>query len=57
MQNSTTLTPPKKLPCKINVDLSTLWRWDKAGYLKHVEIGGKRRYKMSEVKRILNGGR
>ena len=38
------------------VDLSTLWRWNKKGYLCPVEIGGKRRYKMSDIKRILNGG-
>ena len=41
----------------IGVDLSTLWRWAKRGYLVPVEIGGKRRYKMSEIKSILNGGR
>ena len=49
--------PSPKQVCEIlNVDLSTLWRWNKKGYLKPAEIGGKRRYKMSEVKRILNGG-
>lgn len=49
--------PSPKQVCEIlNVDLSTLWRWNKKGYLKPSEIGGKRRYKMSEVKRILNGG-
>ncbi|MFQ9316790.1 helix-turn-helix domain-containing protein [Dysgonomonas mossii] len=39
------------------VDLSTLWRWEKKGYLVPVNVGGKRRYKMSEVKQILEGGR
>lgn len=40
----------------LSVDKSTLWRWSKQGYLMPIEIGGKRRYKMSEVKRILEGG-
>ena len=39
----------------LDVDKSTLWRWKKNGYLVPIEIGGKRRYKMSDVKRILNG--
>lgn len=40
----------------LSVDKTTLWRWNKRGYLTHIEIGGKRRYKMSDVQRILNGG-
>jgi predicted DNA-binding transcriptional regulator AlpA len=39
----------------LGVNKSTLWRWGKAGYLKPVEIGGKRRYRMSDVKKILGG--
>jgi len=39
----------------LDVDLSTLHRWAKRGYLVPVEIGGKRRYKMSDVRRMLNG--
>jgi hypothetical protein len=41
----------------LNVDASTLWRWNKKGYLKTIEFGGGRRYKMSEVKALMNGGR
>ena len=41
----------------LSVDLSTLWRWNKCGYLKTIEFGGGRRYKMSDVKAILNGGK
>jgi excisionase family DNA binding protein len=41
----------------LNVDNTTLWRWNKKGYLKTVEVGGKRRYRMSDVKAILNKGR
>lgn len=39
----------------LDVDRSTLWRWHKSGYLTHIEIGGKRRYRMSDVKKILDG--
>jgi len=41
----------------LDVDKSTLWRWNKQGYLTTIEIGGKRRYRMSDVKRILEGGK
>jgi excisionase family DNA binding protein len=40
----------------LNVDNTTLWRWNKRGYLKTIEFGGGRRYKMSDVKALLNGG-
>jgi hypothetical protein len=39
----------------LDVDLSTLWRWDKESYLLAVAIGGKRRYKLSDIERILRG--
>lgn len=45
----------KQVSEMLNVDTSTLWRWNKKGYLKTIEFGGGRRYKMSEVKAILNG--
>jgi len=37
----------------LDVDLSTLWRWDKEQYLEVVKIGGKRRHRLSDIKRIL----
>lgn len=48
---------PKQVSEMLNVDVSTLWRWNKKGYLKTIEFGGGRRYKMSEVKTLLNKGR
>lgn len=39
----------------LDVDKSTLWHWDKEGYLKKIHIGGKPRYKESEVNEILEG--
>lgn len=43
----------KKVAEILDVDKSTLWRWAKSGYLVPIEIGGKRRYRMSDVNRIL----
>ena len=40
----------------LKVDQSTLFRWAKRGYLAPVEVGGRRLYRMSDLKRILNGG-
>lgn len=55
--NTEAYLSPKKVCEILEVDLSTLWRWNKRGYLCHTEVGGKRRYKMSDVQTILNGGR
>ena len=33
----------------LKVDNSTLWRWEKRGYLKPIYIGGKKRYPKSEI--------
>lgn len=41
----------------LGVDKSTLWRWSKTDYLKPIEVGGKRKYRMSDVKRILGEDR
>ena len=37
----------------LDVDLSTLWRWNNENYLNTIEIGGKRRYKLSDINHIL----
>lgn len=52
-----TYPSPKRVSEILDVDASTLWRWNKRGYLCHAEVGGKRRYRMSDVNAILNGGR
>lgn len=56
MDKAETYPSPKQVCEILNVDASTLWRWNKRGYLTPAEVGGKRRYKMSDIKRILNGG-
>lgn len=44
--------------CEIlGVDNSTLYRWKKKGYLVPIEVGKKLRYRMSDIKKILNGGK
>ena len=41
--------------CKmLNISKPTLWRWEKLDYLIPIRVGGKVRYKSSEVKQILN---
>lgn len=45
--------PTEKVCEKLSVDRSTLWRWKKRGYLVPVEIGGKRRYRMSDINKLL----
>lgn len=41
----------------LSVDKSTLWRWGKQDYLTPIEVGGKRVYRMSDVKQILGENR
>ena len=47
--NTETYPSPDQVAKILDVDKSTLWRWSKQGYLTPIEIGGKRRYKMSDV--------
>ncbi|HBX89819.1 helix-turn-helix domain-containing protein [Alistipes sp.] len=56
-QSVETYPSREKVAELLDVDLSTLWRWAKRGLLVPVEVGGKRRYKMSDVRRMLNNGR
>jgi len=51
-----TYPTPQQVTQILNVSRSTLWRWHKKGYLVPLEIGGHRRYKMSEVNALLKGG-
>ena len=50
-----TYPSPDQVAKILDVDKSTLFRWRKRGYLVPIEVGGKRRYRMSDVKRILEG--
>ncbi len=56
-QKAETHVSPKRAAEIFDVNLSTLHRWKEKEYLLPVEVGGKRRYKMSDINRILEGGR
>lgn len=53
--NTETYPSPDQVAKALDVSKSTLWRWDKSGYLSPIEIGGKRRYRMSDIQAILDG--
>ena len=40
-----------------HVSRTTLWNWRKEGYLVPIEIGGKYRYKLSDINTILHCSR
>ena len=48
---------PKQAAEILGVDLSSLWRWSKRDYLIPSNVGGKKRYKYSEVKALLEGSK
>lgn len=43
----------KETAGKLGVDLSTLWRWDKSGYLKKIKVGKKIIYRESDVIKLM----
>jgi hypothetical protein len=47
------LVSPKEAGAMFDVDLSTLYRWDKLGYLTKIKIGGKVRYRMSDIQKLM----
>lgn len=54
--NADKLISPKEVAELLDVDLSTLWRWNNEGYLTKVYIGNKPRYRQSDIDRILQKG-
>lgn len=40
---------------KLRVDKSTLWRWDKSGFLKKIKVGRKIQYRESDVLKLMEG--
>lgn len=47
------LLSPKQVTELLDVDNSTLWRWRQSGYLLPIKVGGKIRYKLSVIEKIL----
>lgn len=56
-RNTATLMTREMVLEQLNVCPTTLWRWEKRGYLVPVEVGGQRRYKSTDIKRIMEGDR
>ena len=50
--NTETYPTPEHVAKILNVDKTTLWRWNKNGILKTIKVGGKTRYRMSDVKKF-----
>ena len=45
----------KEVSDLLKVNRSTLWKWNKSGYLTAIKTGSKPRYKLSDVKKIMEG--
>lgn len=54
-QNAETYLSIEKVMEMFGVCRGTLWRWRKAGYLVPINVGGKRRYRKSDVNHIIEG--
>ena len=51
--DTVTYLSPNQVVKILNVSKSTLWRWAKQNYLVPIEVGGKRRYRLSDINRLL----
>ena len=52
---SETYLSSEKVMQMMEISKSTLWRWKQRGYLVPVRIGNNERYKLSDIKKILEG--
>lgn len=52
-QRAETYLSIEKVMEMFGVCRGTLWRWQKVGYLVPINVGGQRRYRMSDVNNIL----
>lgn len=39
----------------LKIDSSTLWSWEKTGYIKSFPFGGRKRYRLADVEAIRSG--
>jgi len=39
----------------LKIDSSTLWSWEKTGYIRSFPFGGRKRYKLADVEAIRTG--
>lgn len=56
-QKEETYLTAKECAERLSVDLTTLWRWDKTGYLRKVKMGKKIFYRNSDIERLMEGGK
>lgn len=54
-QNAETYLSRDKVKEILEIGDTTLWRWQKSGYLVPINVGGKRRFRKSDINRILEG--
>ena len=54
-QAEETYLTAKECAERLSVDLSTLWRWDKTGYLPKVKMGKKIFYRLSDIQKLMEG--
>lgn len=45
----------KEVIRKLGVSRTTLWRWEKNGYLTPIRVGNKVRYNSSEINKLFKG--
>ena len=55
LNNVETLLTTNQVLERLAISRTTLWNRNKSGYIQPVEIGGKLRYKLSDVNAILKG--
>ena len=55
LNNSEVLLTSTQVLDRLSISRTTLWHWVKKRYIIPVEIGGKQRYKLSDVNAILKG--
>jgi predicted DNA-binding transcriptional regulator AlpA len=55
-ENEERYLSPAETAKMLDVDESTLWRWRKQEYFVPIRIGGKPRYRLSDIKKLLTGG-
>jgi len=45
----------KEVLSLLKIDSSTLWSWEKTGYIKSFPFGGRKRYRLADVEAIRTG--
>lgn len=45
----------KEVLALLKIDSSTLWSWEKTGYIKSYPFGGRKRYRLADVEAIRTG--